>query len=302
VSSTASWWVKVARANKHLVQLKRAIRRYTDGRPYEAVSVVKTQDNYENTGVHIRITRQPDDELAAIIGDVVHNLRSALDHIVGALAPPERYRSAAFPIIPENLWLRDGNRRFISRDSKARRDYRIRVEGLDPQAKAIILAAQPFHAGDEAKTRPLAFLNDLENADKHRSLIVTASVISSAWVNIRAHSWSGTASFPGQHEDSTHQVVISTPLILPPNIAVVSLDELDALGLGDDFRRLIETAPPKGEVNVDPSAAIAVHVKARRNSRRSEDAIAFLKVAIREVSKILRDLEPFVNKGVRPKA
>ncbi len=290
MSSTASWWLKIKRANEHLSELEEAVRRYADSRPYEAAGGVQAEHDHHDVSYSLRITRKPDPEIAAIVGDIAHNARSALDHIAVALAPRKRHRDAAFPVATEDIWLKDG-RRYRSRDHKARRSYRSKVKGIDLRAQAIINAAQPYNHGGEAHI--LAVLNRLENVDKHERLVITASVISDAAVGVHI---GGVAmlglAFHGQREGGTE--VMSVILasggrgVRPgPNPPVVPLD--------DEMRRFVESVP-FGEVNVEPSATVTVAVKTCEEEE-SLDAIRTLKLAIGEVSKILRDLEPFVYKG-----
>ena len=92
-------------------ELNDAVRRYADGRPYEPVGGVQAEHERHDVAYSLRITEKPDLEIAAIVGDIAHNARSALDHIAVALAPQQSRRYAAFPIVvTEDIWLKDGRR------------------------------------------------------------------------------------------------------------------------------------------------------------------------------------------------
>lgn len=101
---------------------------------------------------------------ALLMGDVIHNLRAAMDHAVWAITP-ERIqmgspRDVAFPLYTTEQafekWLR-----------KRRRWY-------GPTVVEIIRSQQPFHAGAD-KLHPLHILQFLSNTDKHQLLNVVAN-------------------------------------------------------------------------------------------------------------------------------
>ncbi len=77
-------WTKIRRADVHLSTLHERIQSFLDSDPNE----VEIQ-SYSETGevaIYAEPRREPPVlEWSAIIGDVVHNLRSALDHLVWSL-------------------------------------------------------------------------------------------------------------------------------------------------------------------------------------------------------------------------
>lgn len=125
--------------------------------------------------VHIRQTIPP--TITLLIGDVVHNLRSALDHLVYALAtlkgPP--HRGTAFPVCTkrEKFFERTKGSRQFSPSSGMNK-----ITGLRPLAQTFIERCQPYHGGNGSGL--LISLNALENTDKHRTLDV-AHVIPQWW-------------------------------------------------------------------------------------------------------------------------
>ena len=106
----------------------------------------------------------PVDPFAVIIGDVLHNMRSTLDHIAYALAathtrplPDDIAKESEFPIY-----------RYES-NQLARR-----IRGIHPDAQAILKTLQPYNRGDDFASHPLWALYELSNIDKHRLLLVGA--------------------------------------------------------------------------------------------------------------------------------
>jgi len=116
------------------------------------------------------------------IGDIVHNLRGALDHLVWDLAildggawPVDalgREIETQFPICGGS----DGQRRFRSKTVQS-----VRLHSLTPEHRAVIERFQPYVAGDDALTR----LATISNADKHRAVQPVFIVSQSAQPYIR---------------------------------------------------------------------------------------------------------------------
>src|SRR5688572_13514485 len=106
-------WAKISRANVHLEFLNEQVKSFAlDMSSYK----VETKDDWQTADVFIDGEAEPPVEAwGAIIGDVVHNLRSALDHLVWQLTlgnghvpptviplkrsdPDYKWRQISFPI------------------------------------------------------------------------------------------------------------------------------------------------------------------------------------------------------------
>jgi hypothetical protein len=113
-----------------------------------------------------------------IAGDCVHNLRSALDHLVYAIAIDQSptgkladERAIAFPI-------KDASKDFNS--------VRRRLKELSLPVQAAIEAVQPYNRAHATLPPLLAVLRDLDDADKHRLLQLAVSKLSQwKFVNVR---------------------------------------------------------------------------------------------------------------------
>src|SRR5688500_17747586 len=97
-TSRESWRLKLVRARDHLNEIEALIATYGQTQAHAAVRV-KPAKRQPNLWVYnLKITVPPDPMLAVVIGDVVHNARSALDHIAVALVPNKHRSAASFPI------------------------------------------------------------------------------------------------------------------------------------------------------------------------------------------------------------
>src|SRR5687768_12939744 len=102
-------------------------------------------------------------ELAAITGDALHNLRSALDNLAYELSlahtgDPLPSRIAADSMFP--LFAEEGT----DTGKKLKR----MLKGVHPEARAIIQGMQPYNPDHGGRWNIRWVLNDLNAKDKHR--------------------------------------------------------------------------------------------------------------------------------------
>jgi hypothetical protein len=161
---------KLQRAGKHLKTLDEQWRSFIETEPYAVSHEFKFQPPISEWSSHFVVERPIPVELSIIMGDILHNLRSCLDHLVGCFV--ERYGGAikrhhAFPIYGDE-------RKFRGRVEKARRknDRGGPLNGIPSKSPewALVKEAQPYHRGDARGEHPLAILNEMANIDKHRGL------------------------------------------------------------------------------------------------------------------------------------
>jgi len=124
-------------------------------------------------------------EWGAIIGDVVHNLRSALDHLVWQLTVAAGYTPPPNPIPkrgPGSDWKQIGFPIHVNPYPMDHRGNLIpwatskepkSLWGIRPSLRTDFEGLQPFNYGQNAPEAPLAILEELWNIDKHRHLHLT---------------------------------------------------------------------------------------------------------------------------------
>lgn len=132
---------------------------------------------YPDTGenvVYAKVDREPPALLSVIVGDILHNLRSALDHLAWQLvqfAGAKPGFHTKFPIHDtEKSWVREIEHRRRSGDRPSP------LQGVDPTHRVwtFIEGIQPYHGGECADA--LTNLRALSNADKHRALLLSGGV------------------------------------------------------------------------------------------------------------------------------
>jgi hypothetical protein len=158
-------WAKVARARDHIGALEEFETAFLKRRP----NYVRFDKESEPPWVLLRAVIEPVPLVfSTIAGDVVHNLRSALDHLAWQIVLSEESqpgRHTFFPICAAEADF----------DSKVRDPPEYRrspLHGIDPAGEkwALIEGFQPYKTDHPFRTSLYA-LNSLWNRDKHRWLL-----------------------------------------------------------------------------------------------------------------------------------
>lgn len=155
MASLANPRAKLERAQEHLISLDAATGEFFDTEPYEIVGEFDTKTS--EYLFRVKVLKEPPPRLGVILGDYVHNLRSALDQLAWQLVllgggSPDR--DTSFPIVRNSSHFEHTAKRSLG--------------GLIPEHVAQIEALQPYHAGDRAPSHLLTLLRELSNTDKHR--------------------------------------------------------------------------------------------------------------------------------------
>ena len=161
---------KFKRAEDHLAELQGSIQRW--GTAVAEREPFTIDHQFERKRVVIRHGKVSPNDPAwpLIVGDIIHNLRSALDHLVCQLAilngnDVSCCDGTHFPIC-------------IHKSDFRKADKRLK-KLISPEAFALIEDLQPYKAADEGK-RPTAALlwavHKLNIIDKHRTLLVVGKL------------------------------------------------------------------------------------------------------------------------------
>ena len=96
---TTSSRVKIERAKEHIAQLEAAVEAFRETKPYTVIGEPEPETG--KIVFRVKISADPPARIGAIVGDVIHNIRSALDVLIcqmyetatGRQAPPLISRS-----------------------------------------------------------------------------------------------------------------------------------------------------------------------------------------------------------------
>jgi hypothetical protein len=164
-------FAKINRADAHLELLDREWGEYLGSEPCPYSFIVQIEPQSGDHMIYAEIVRPPPPMLSVIVGDVLHNLRSGLDHLAWELvirAGGKPGRHTSFPICDtEDRWLKEVARRRRSEDRRSP------LEGIEPGSAIwkFIQAVQPYEGAVYADA--MTALRVLSNGDKHRQLLVS---------------------------------------------------------------------------------------------------------------------------------
>jgi hypothetical protein len=161
---------KLHHAGGYLNAVKAEVKSWMDSNPYS----VSKETNHDCTRYSLifRINKEPPlERWSLVVGDIIFNLRCALDHLTYAIAihesgqdPPPAWQSLMFPICDTDAKFGDESKR--------------RIKTLSDRVRAAIEIVQPYNRPHEEIPPLLSILRDFNNADKHRLLQLAYSAVS----------------------------------------------------------------------------------------------------------------------------
>jgi hypothetical protein len=201
---------KIERAVKHFGDLEAEIKLFFDAVPY----VVETKRNPDTRQLiyYLASVRETPVGISTIAGDVLQNLRSALDHLAYQLS-----------LVGTGDRTPAGHVYFPIADSLENYEANKlgRLRGMRPQAITAIDFLKPYKGGNDNLWR----LHKLNNIDKHRFLITVGSMFKS--VNLARHIERMMQQAAGGDPRFANVVV--------PDLYVTPADRLFPLKPGDEL-------------------------------------------------------------------
>jgi hypothetical protein len=243
---------KIARAEFHFKQFESHIERFKK----DLYGLVATKDDSQ-TGERVVYAVYPHHlflGFSIVVGDVIHQARSALDHLIYAMprsarAKPKE-RISGFPI----FWDAD----------KYKINGKPMIDGLSPAAIAIIDGLQPIKP--DYASDPLYVLQDLWNRDKHRLLSMT---------RIRLNA------FKEGYRDAARTFYLESPIF---NLTVAATEDGTEIGR---FHPPLTLTP---EVEVIQHAEILGPLFEDAGPATGQDPLKLLPLLIERVESITNDL------------
>jgi len=203
--------LKIERAKTHVHNLDALIGKFGQQNPYRLVGNLDP-----NTGDSIfrfaKVAPLPSD-IPLIVGDAIHNLRSALDHIAWALFeryktdPKVKRREVFFPV-----W----QSKQVCEAELARKVKMFGQKAVDAIAKA-----HPYKGGNQT----LWYLHELNLADKHRLIV---AIVAQAGMDITPFVEDGFARLAKMSGLPTTSVPqFKRRLVIPAGVGMVAAKEGD---------------------------------------------------------------------------
>lgn len=151
--------LKLTRAQSHIAEIDREVRKYIERAPFRWETSASDEPNH--TDITLRLDEAIPDEIATIVGDALHNMRSSLDNLVAGLATrnsatAKQLKQVYFPVGQDQT-------EFVRKCNDLSK-----IIGVT--ASNSIAAAEVFVGGRGEKIK---MLGEMSNTDKHRLLIPT---------------------------------------------------------------------------------------------------------------------------------
>jgi len=152
--------VKLLRASEHFKTLEDEITAFLKREPYLFVRETEPK----RTQYRVKVVEEFPPHIAVVVGDVLQNARSSLDHLAWRLAGDNAVRATSFPIYDK----RDDYFAQDRRGKPTTNSGLFKVAALPKKAQTIIETMQPYHGTDLGRT--LGLLHDFARIDRHRLL------------------------------------------------------------------------------------------------------------------------------------
>lgn len=183
--TTPSHRLKLHRAEKHLIDLDDMTIEIGQRKQYPVSETInaKRKRTYrlDLSGVEV------DEMFPIVFGDFLFNVRSALDHLMVAIAPNKRKANAGFSINTKDPLAVDENSGCYLDAEKATK-WLAETKGLPDDCVTALRLMQPYETAAQgrgpAQDHPLAILSALHNADKHRNLIPVLTALGESEVTV----------------------------------------------------------------------------------------------------------------------
>jgi hypothetical protein len=186
--ATPSRRLKLYRADEHLKDIEAILKPLRKRRQYPMVESVQRQRKRTIWEYRLDLdgTQLPE-MLPILVGDYLFNVRSALDHLIVAIAPRKHRHKVSFPIHTRDPLASDETSGdYLDADAASR--WLTLVKCLPSDCIACLKVLQPYEAatlyGHPAERHALALLSAFQNADKHRELVDVAVGLSKVEVDV----------------------------------------------------------------------------------------------------------------------
>lgn len=192
-----TYWArrKLDRARAHLAELEHVARDWLQSEDH-LLEIVPTDDGHGLRAVLELVDPPCLDDWSLIVGDCVHNMRTALDVFVWANSrtlPEKELRKVAYPILPRDLRdpgddddLEELSDELEDQPSSVQKRIREQVAGLPELLQSRVLENIRWSASlDEGSLywgQPLPLIQEIDNTDKHRlALELVSSQATAMW-------------------------------------------------------------------------------------------------------------------------
>jgi len=164
----AGIWQKLKRADENIVDLKSEIDVFIESGDYPIVPYV--DDKMFQEAIAYNRDRKIPLRFSVLIGEIIHHLRSCLDHIAwhfSDISSRAKAGSIEFPIFE-----------IQPTDKKEIERYARKVKGIaNTNVLGLIEDMQPYQVGADVANHAFLIIHNMDIFDKHRELVVVGSSV-----------------------------------------------------------------------------------------------------------------------------
>lgn len=230
MADLSSCYLRLDRARKHLEELKIQVAAYVEANKSIVVKV------HGSTVSVVGWPDQPSPEIGITAGEIVYNLRAALDYLVFALA----LQDSGEVNIRTQFPIEDTPEGFKARRHPNKRGRPNWLTGVDCSHCAAIEALQPYNGVNWTE-----FLRDMSNEDKHRTIPVLGYASPPQRINVGGTEEEAEAlggfRMPGDDVSMYYPSTILVTLNSEPPTPVVETLEI----LESEVRAVIDSFEPE---------------------------------------------------------
>lgn len=158
---------KLKRSDENIANLNSEIRIFFEASMYPVLPPSDSKEWQDAINYHrdLPIPKR----FSVLSGEIIHQLRSCLDHIAWHFSSAQ-YRIDAenaieFPVLREKPVTKDENHRFERK-----------IKGITKSSVlSLIHGMQPYQRGSDAEDDPVCIVHDMDRFDKHRELAIVAA-------------------------------------------------------------------------------------------------------------------------------
>ena len=154
---------KLRRAEESIGNLNRGIECFLDEAPFRTIP--DTDEELVQKFLDYHSSRPVPKRFSVLAGEIIHHLRSSLDHVVWQLVianggNPDKNKTE-FPIFARKPANKNEERR-----------YGQKLKGVSSSARKLIEHLQPYNRGTGSQDDPLLIIHDMDRIDKHKELVI----------------------------------------------------------------------------------------------------------------------------------
>lgn len=254
---------KLKRVDQIFLDLESQINSFCSSKPYN----LKNEFDIPNSEVHLVYVPEKNipDVWPVIIGEIFHNLRSALDHVVYDLTLKQQnceLIGTEFPIFVNNdLFFekkKDG--------SPTHRSGLFKIRGVSREVQLLIEKYQPYNLTETGKAHILSVIHEMNIIDKHRKLHLVRRLVESS------------------------KIVLISNAVNPDSLSIEMFANLDERAIIGRLK-FLGKFENKNYLDGDLSIKVAFDISSFSLFKKNEDVLTVLKGVISGVKIIVDEIE-----------